>query len=300
MANGIVTGPDLSEFEPLAPESPAVGLPEDSKGRPRIDFDGSAFDVQIETKGLRVAWSRASVCPCTGNNPQTLQPDPTCPLCEGRGFLYFRAAGYDVDDYPGVGELSEVQRHIVNRATSPAMVIRAVGIGMERSENAYDRIGQWGEGTVNITTRQNHKLGHFDRLTYLDSVLAYAQTAIAPSPSDTPFRLRFPALRVNFLRTTAARYEQGVDFVLDDEGRVCFQAGRGPQGTNVPFAAHYLHHPQFIVMSWLNAIRDSVVLSKRQAASTRTPVGSHQQLPTRVVARLEFLAGPGLRSNADE
>lgn len=296
MPNGIVTGPDIEGFEPLAPESPVVGLPASNKGKPRIDFDVEKFDVQIETKGLRVAWSRAAVCPCTGINAQTDQPSPNCSLCQGTSFTYFRPPGYSLDAYPAIGALSEVQKYLINRSDSPGVVIRAASIGMERSETAYDRIGQWGEGSVNVTTRANHKLAHYDRLTYLDSVLAYSQTVIASNPADTPVRLRFPALRVNFLRTEANRYEQDIDFVLDDEGRVCFLPNRAPTGTNILFSVHYLHHPQFLVMTWLNAIRDSLVIQKRTAAQSRTPLGEHQQLPTRVMAKLEFLAGLGTRS----
>lgn len=290
---GIITGPDISGLSPLSLESPVIGLPEGNKGKPRIDFDGQKFDVQIETKGLRVAWSQAVVCPCTGNNPQTQQPDPNCKSCRGTGFLYVRPEGYAAADDPSVGKLSLPQRRLIDREDSPGVVIRALSIGMEGKETVYDRVGTWGEGSVNITVRQNHKLAHFDRLTYLDSVLAYSQAVIAKSPETEPVKLRFPALSVSFLATTERRFTEGEDFLIDDAGRIAFVDGHAPKGQNVYFSARYLHHPQFLVMSWLNAVRDSLMMRKRAKDSLRSPLGDHQQLPIRVMAQLEFLAGLG-------
>lgn len=294
--SGTVSGPDIGGLDPLVPSSPEIGVPEGTKARgSRVDFRDTQFDLLVETKGLRVAWSQAAACPCVGINRQTDQPDPNCTVgCGGTGFVYFRPPNYAVSGVPAVGQLTGVQRHLIDRPSSPAVVIRVVSIGMERRDTPYDRIGQWGQGTVNVTVRKNHVLGHYDRLTYLDSVLAYAQTVIVPDPSQ-PFRLRYPALRVNFMRTVEARYVEGDDFTLDEEGRVCFASDRAPAGANVLLSVHYVHHPQFLVMSYLNAVRDSIVVAKRASSRTRTPQGDVQKLPTRVMAQLEFLADLGAR-----
>lgn len=294
--NGIITGPDLEGLDPLVDESPVVGIPAGQKGRPRVDFRPTDFDVFLETKGLRVAWSQSAVCACVGINRQTDQPDPNCPECGGTGHLYYRPADYDPAVIEGAGQFSELQKHLINRSDSPAVVIRVSSIGMERKEQPYDRIGYWGEGTVNVTVRQNHFIGHYDRLTYLDSLMAYAQTVIADAPSVTPVKLRFPAHRIDFLRDRNNRYEPDVDFVLDDQGRICFLPGRAPSGTNVFFTTRYLHHPQFLVMSYLNTVRDTLITSKKSPEQLRSPQGDHARLPIRVMAQLEFLAGLGQRS----
>jgi hypothetical protein len=60
-----------------------TGLPSGVKERgQRVDFRAEQFDLVIQTKGQRMWWSRAAVCPCR-NNPQTDQPDVVCGLRKG-------------------------------------------------------------------------------------------------------------------------------------------------------------------------------------------------------------------------
>ena len=64
------------------PQAGVTGLPEGTKEEgQRVDFRPDQFDLTIETKGYRIAWSRAAQCPCKPINAQTEQPDPNCAIC---------------------------------------------------------------------------------------------------------------------------------------------------------------------------------------------------------------------------
>jgi hypothetical protein len=283
----VVEGPDVFG------DSPEIGIPDGVKpGGNRVDFRDELFDTVIENKGLRMAWSQQTVCPCVGINRQTDQPDPDCEGCGGAGYLYFRPATYAPPD--DAGQLTPLHQYIIDRTDSPAVVVRALQFGHERKENTFDRIGTWVEGSATITVRKNHKLQYYDRLTYLDAVLPFSEFVIAPAPSEAAFKLRFPAVRVDLLIDSSLnRYEPDEDFTCDNQGRIKFLAGKGPTGTNVPFSVRYLHHPQFLVMSHMNGIRMAVELQKITKQNLTTPVGNPQDLPIRVMAQLEYLAGLG-------
>lgn len=284
--SNIALGPQLTDID--IPTSPTLGLPEGTKqAGQRVDFRDQAFDVTIETKGTRVAWSQAAVCPCVGSNDQTDQPDINCALCAKTstpGLLYFRPAGYD-STIAAIGELNDLQRYIIDRDASPSVVVRAIAIGVQRNETATDRVGQWVDGTVNLTFRKNHKIGFYDRMVFLDSLLPFSEIVVSGA-AGSPTPLRFPAVKCNFVRSETARYEEGTDFFVNQIGQLCFLSGRGP-AANTKLSVHYVHYPSFIVVSHLNAIRDSLVIAKKQA--TKTPLGDPQQLPVRVTAQLEFL-----------
>lgn len=285
------TGPDIFG------DSPEVGIPEGTKAF-RVDFQDKQFDGVIETKGVRMAWSQQTMCICKGINRQTNQPDPNCARCRGAGYRYFRPVGYSPPDE--AGNLTDIQKFILNRSDSPGVVINALQFGHERSETTFDRVGTWVEGSATITVRKNHKLAYYDRLTYLDAVLPFAQFLIAEAPATDPIRLRFPAIRVDFLEDEAKRYDPGIDFECDEQGRIQFLPGRGPTGTNVPFSVRYLHHPQFLVISHMNGIRMAIQNNKIPRKGRTIPTGNPQDLPIRVMAQLEYLAGLGGETEIQE
>ena len=89
-------------------DTPEVGIPSketSSHGRERPiskdpkDIDPKSFNNNvmpfqvlndiidlIERNGIPTKWERAYPCPCF--NVQSNQPDPSCPLCQGRGLIY--------------------------------------------------------------------------------------------------------------------------------------------------------------------------------------------------------------------
>jgi len=269
---------------------PTLGLQSGQKDRPRVDFREGEFIKQIETHGVRLAWSRSSICPCAPANDQTKQSNPNCSLCHGEGFLFFRPSEYVAPD--DVGEMDPTQQRIL--LDYKAVVIRGVMVSAMRQENAFDILGQWVLGSVMITTRPENRLGYFDRLVALDAMLPYSQLAFSKSVtsgSTTVHRasLRYPAVQVNLCRSEAQEFKADVDFQITDAGDLEFLPLRNPP-PDTRLAVHYDHRPVFIVWEHTHAFRDSLKAFKQTVK--KTPLGNPQQLPIQSLARLEFLPFP--------
>lgn len=255
------------------------------------DFNREKFADLIETKGYRLAWSRAAVCPCMSVDGQTRAPDPNCPLCkETPGFIFFRPTDYDVEDVEEAGELTPVQKHVVNRASAPSVIVRGIITSVARNEEVYSQVGDWVFGSFNVTVRPENKIGYYDRLVCLDSVMTYSQI-VYPQGSTGPVPLRFPAIKVNFCRDIDISYVQDTDFTLNDQGEMVFAPGRRP-AAKTRLTVHYDYHPHFLIIEHVNGFRDSM-LRVKDVNKRQTPVGNFQTLPIRAVARLEHLLGNG-------
>lgn len=66
-----------------APESQSVAK---KGGGARMEFDTVGIRKFINDRGLDVLWERSWYCTC--RHKETLQPDPTCPICLGKGVAY--------------------------------------------------------------------------------------------------------------------------------------------------------------------------------------------------------------------
>ena len=276
-----IYGPDIDGIA-LGAEGLKVISPEFSKAK---------FTDLVESKGYRLAWSRVAVCPCQSADAQTRAPDPNCPICRLiPGFLFFRPEGYNTEAVSAIGDLTEVQKYIIDREDSPSVVIRGVLMSIARNTEAYSQIGDWVFGSFNLTTRPENRVGYYDRVVCLDAIIPYSQIVHVTS-SAGPLELRFPAVKVTLVRSVDKTFRPDIDFDLDGQGRLVFKPGKRPaKGTR--FTVHYDHHPQFILIEHVNSFRDTVQ-KQRDPKKRSTPVGNTQTLPIRGVCRLEFLLGQG-------
>lgn len=255
------------------------------------DFDKKKFTDLIETKGYRLAWSRASICPCKSVDLQTKNSDPNCELCQlVPGFTFFRPEGYDPEEVDEAGDLSNLQKHIINREGSPAVVIRGTITSVLRTQESYAQIGDWVFGSFNVTVRPENRIGYYDRIVLLDSLMPYSQI-VTLTEKRGPVSLRFPAKKISFCRSVDKLYKEDVDFTINSEGQLVFDQNRRPEWKS-RLAVHYDHHPQFIIIEHVNCFRDSM-LKVKDVAKRETPVGNLQTLPIRAVAKLEFLLDQG-------
>jgi len=265
-------------------KGPTIGLPSGLKEQgQRVDFREDKFITLIETKGVRLAWSKGSVCPCESVNQETGQPDPNCELCKGTGFLWFRPAGYVAPK--DAGDLDAVQQTIL--LDYEAVVIRGVVVSVMTQKKSYDTLGPWALGSFEVTTRPENRLGYYDRLIALDSVLPFSE--LATVDTDRVVKLRYPATCVNLVRSVAQEFLQNTDFQITKNGHLKFLPGRGPDAA-VRLAVHYDHHPVLIVWEHQHAFRDSLTAFKQPVKTT--PQGNPQVLPIQSMARLEFLPFP--------
>jgi hypothetical protein len=262
----------------LKPTAGVLGLLEGQKeAGKRVDFRPDDFVLAVETKGYRVAWSRASICPCKPNNIQTDQPDPNCTLCLGTGWLRFKPANPVIDDRI-TGALDSVQQTIVN---DQAAVIRCVMSGITNKREPYDHVLPRLEGTINVTARWENKLGYYDRLVNLDSTVVYAQ--ILEYDGNAATSLRYPARGINLLRSESRIYEPETDYTLNASGQIVWTSGSEPPADE-RLSAHYICHPTWRVVEHPHALRLTPVKYK-----TKSGVGDPRPLPVQAVAKLEYM-----------
>lgn len=246
------------------------------KPKPRVDFIPDEFTKLVETKGYRVAWSRAARCPCPPINDQTEQPDPNCTLCRGSGWLYFAPAQATVNELL-VGELNPVQKRIVD---DNAAVIRAIKTGIGTKWNQYDQIGSRMEGTLLATVRPENKLGYYDRITNLDSLIVYQE--ILDADTTATRQTRYPVVQVNLLRSESTIYTAPTDFSINDNGDIVWVTPVTDR-----LVCHYLCHPTWLVVEHPHAVRTTQITQK--VKKPKTPVGNPTSLPIQAVIKYEFL-----------
>ena len=268
---------DIPSFTPvMQPTSGIISNP--GMRETRVDFQDKRFDVVVETKGQRLAWSRATECPCIGVNDQTRLPDPNCVLCKGSGWYYF------APNIPivaaNVGSLSDVQKAILTR--NKAGIIKGVITGVKGLRMPYGALGNWAEGDIMVSVRHQNKIGHYDKLVNIDAEIIYVE-GILSRGSSLPLVTRYLVNQINFIRSFTTEYTCEVDYTLLN-GMIYWLPGRGPaSGTRV--TVHYLMSPTWLVVDHPHAIRTSLIRAK----SGITPQGNPQPLPIQVHCRLEFL-----------
>jgi len=267
------------------PVTGVIGLPDGQKeAGQRVDFRPNQFELLIETKGYRIAWSRASFCPCKSPAAQSTQADPNCQICGGDGFLYFRPSGYAPP--LEAGTLDPLQAHILDLYR--AVIIRGVVTSVARNVEAYDRIGAWMFGSALCTVRHQNKINYYDRLIFLDSLVAHSQIVDVADPSK-PFRAHYPIAEVNLLLDAAGkRYTSGSDFCLNEDGAIeFFPAKAGPVGR---YAVHYHYHPVWLVKEQAHLVRESLLKFKKSPNQLVSPRGDPQHLPIQAMIQLDYLA----------
>lgn len=263
----------------IRPKSGIAGNTNSKYEKRRPDMDAKLFDAVIEQKGYRLAWTRATECPCASVNDQTRQPDPNCVLCKGTGWFYFAPSEPVVSSK--IGALNPLQQKIVD---NKAGVIRGIITGIRSNREPFGEIGNWQWGDVTITARPQNRLGHYDKLVHLDSEIVYVEAFDSDAPT-LPVKTRYLVNQVNLFRSFATEFVAGTDYTLV-AGVLSWLPGKGPdKGTRI--SLHYLTHPTWLIIDHPHAIRAS--MRKLKVKSPLTPQGDPQQLPIQAHARLEFL-----------
>lgn len=264
------------------------GMPAGVKPRPRVDFIPTEFDQAITTKGYRMWWSRAGICPCT-NNTQTEQPEIICPLCKGDNYYYFPP---DAAIANGATEDSEGNA-VTMSPDGSAIGIYVLMTSMTQDTQIFEKFGEWVFGMAKVTTQHPNKLGYRDRLTALDSEMTWAQVIeydgseiITVKGERGKSGLRYPIVCLHQLRSISTIYRLGQDFVLTTKGELQWMTGRAPtSGTRL--SLHCTVHPVWVVVEHVNSYRDTQLDTDGTIKNQK-----HTKLPIHSVVKLDFLINP--------
>jgi hypothetical protein len=260
---------------------PVVGLPEGTKeAGQRVDFRNKQFDLLIETKGTRLAWTRACPCPCDSDNTQTDQPSVNCSLCDGTGWIYFGPTdAYEAEE---IGDLTDLQQKIID--DSGAAIIRGVLLGISSENQPFElKLQRWLQGMSEVTVRPGNRIAYYDKLVAFDATLPFAQL-VKVDGSVLP--LRYPAVLVNLVRDETTSYKNGTHFDVSAEGVVTWRTAHQPaDGTRV--AVHYVIHPTWLIVTHPHATRLTIIKKKQQVVTT--PRGTPTDLPIQAAVKLDFV-----------
>lgn len=251
----------------------AVGLRAGHKHE-RSDFFDWRFESLIETKGIRLAWERCAHCPCAPINAQTKQPDPTCTLCGGTGWLRF-IPGTPVLVKNLIGEFDALQTAILGTTGVP---IYGIVTNIDAKDVPYDRIGARLEGVAQISVRHENKLSYYDRLTMLDATMAYSEAIDSDGASTT--KATYPIRQVNLLRSFGTIYAEVTHFNVVN-GVIVWVT---PPAKGARLTLHYLLHPVYRVIEHPHASRITQIRQK-----TKLQTGTPTHLPVQAIVRLEMM-----------
>lgn len=256
-----------------------IGLPDETKeAGKRVDFRPTEFDLALEHKGARLAWSRSCMCPCDSVNDQTEQADINCALCDGVGWLEFEPRGAVVNPKV-IGSLDALQTKIVSDTNSA--VVMGLQTGIVANNVPYDKVEKRIQGTCNFTTRPENKIGFNDRLVNLDAKIVYSQLL---TNKGSGFVTRYPIVEVNLLRSDDVVYVEDTNFSIV-EGAIDWIT-TAPAATD-KLAIHYLTYPYWRVVEHPHMTRQTLI--KHKIKNPTLPRGTPTDLPVMAVAKLEFL-----------
>lgn len=232
----------------------------------RADFREEEFVKLIRQHGKFVIWRKALLCPCF--NPESEQAVVNCGNCNGSGYLY-------VDPHQ----------------------IQAVMMQFDKRTSVYEKFGLFQEGSCQVTTEAQYRLGYRDSLEMLDSVIPMNELLIKGDRRGRRRTLPAGVDSARFRIVSVARLihqdqdgkiislEEGQHYTITPEGwlrwttvgdRVVPQRG--------VLSIHYDYHPIFITVSWMHVTRDDV--SGRRTIKSKPRTVSH---PVQAVAKLDFL-----------
>lgn len=251
----------------------------------RADFRVGELDLTIALKGQRVWWSRAGLCPCR-NNALTGQPDPACSLCKGLGLFFFLPE-------------QELETETVDAWNNPivlsqdrtGVMINGILMAATRDPQIYEKLGDWVFGTARFTAQAPNKLGWGDRLTLVDSRMAWTQLITADGTDKvavigrhSDISLRYPLLSISYMRSLTHVYRLGEDYRIQDDGSILWHGT--PPAKNTIITIHGMVHPVYRVMDHFYAFRDTYIKRKKPL---RDKTAQFTELPSQCLIKLDFL-----------
>lgn len=231
----------------------------------RANFRETEFVRTLRQHGKYVVWRKALLCPCW--TEETEQAALDCQDCNGSGYLYVQPL--------------EIQMQMLQ---------------FDGKVNVFEKMGVWQEGSVQVTTEPQFRLGYRDAIEMRDAVIPFNE--VIRKGNRRGIRQQLPdgvdSARYRIRNTAAAVYkksggdlaflEEDYHYTITEEGWIKWlpPGSRAvPDGTLISF--HYDFCPIFLVVSWMHITRTDV--SSRKAGDKPKVV----DLPQQALAKLDFL-----------
>ena len=254
-----------------------------TKTSPKSTFDPELFTKTIHGLGLSFRWSRAVACPCSLNDSETYQPDPTCPRCIGDGWWY-------------VNPFLKDERH----STRDYSTVKAVFAQAALKPDLYQNFGPFTFADALMTMTDDLRVGFRDRFIGVQQKMAWTETVLRGATALVPIgktdrtttvqktSMRYEPVSIDFVADDTTYYWENVDWkirraTLTEPTRMEWIAGRGP-AAGTRYTMHYVCRPVWIVDDATYGIQHSVgPEAGLKGADTL------QTLPTTFKVKLEYL-----------
>lgn len=259
------------------------GQRDQTKTTPKATFDPEQFAKAIHGLGLEFHWSRAIACPCSLNDSETYQPDPTCARCGGDGWWY-------VNPYLRDERHSDRDYHLVKAVFAQAAL----------KPDLYQNFGPFTFADALMTVTDDMRVGFRDRFIGIQQEMAWTETVLRGDTALVPIgksdrttaiqktSLRYEPLRIEFVADDSNYYWENVDWkirraTLSEPTRLEWIAGRGP-ASGTRYTVHYVCRPVWIVDDATYGIQHSIGPEKGLKGTDTL-----QNLPTTFKVKLEYL-----------
>lgn len=264
--------------------APAKGTVTLHKSGATSSFEPEIFDQQVRDIGYLMYWSSGELCPCRSNT-QTDQADPSCPACDGSGFVYMLPDAPRLSDYDDPRTCTDFPDRADAKAT------QAILTAQTQDVQIFEHFGEWIFGVANLTTFSWNEVGYRDRFEHQQSLMTYRQVLKVPDSlifvkgRNVKEKLRYRVIKL--LRVAKIVGGSIVDItdkvVLNDDGTVDLTAAPVIPGDFVTIG--YRFHPIWIVTDYAMAVRDS----RQHAKTVERFLGKHEILPVHSFVKLDFL-----------
>jgi len=227
-----------------------------------VELNPDSFNALLRAKGVRVQHDKAVACPNYKGNIDSGNHPIDCPFCKGQGFVY-----YDGGEFTALFQSNTLQRMFQAQGyLDPGTALLTVPSELEDKQTIV-------------------YLHYFDRLTLLDFEDRYND--LVQRTNGITDLLRYDALKVEYLSTANAQYEEGKDFIIDDNGNIEWIVVDRPGRNELPeygavYTVSYLYRPVYRIVQILHEGRFS---SQKLKLPNLTP----RRYPQQVIIKKDFL-----------